>query len=76
MAPELFPDCDKQVILDEDATDDDVPSFCPEVTKETDIFAYGLVSLRVRSINIYFALWKIDFQHPLISGLTLCAHRS
>lgn len=51
MAPELFPDYDEQLILDEDSIEDDVFSFTPEVTKETDVFAYGLVSLQVRLIH-------------------------
>jgi hypothetical protein len=46
MAPELFVDSDEQLVLGEDAVDD-VPPFFTKVTKETDVFAYGLVALQV-----------------------------
>jgi serine/threonine protein kinase len=46
MAPELFVDLVDQSALGEDAVED-VPSFSAKVTKETDVFAYGLVSLQV-----------------------------
>ena len=51
MAPELFPNFDRPSVLDEDAVDNDVAAFNPKVTKETDVFAYGLVALQVRLIN-------------------------
>ena len=44
MAPELFPDL---ALIDEDASDDETESFCPEFTKETDVYAYGLTLLQV-----------------------------
>jgi serine/threonine protein kinase len=51
MAPELFPDSDEEDI------DSDVENsnFRPMVTKETDIYAYGLVALQVRSSGRYFS---------------------
>ena len=51
MAPELFPDID--MVIDEDAVDNDVPLFSPKVTKETDIYAFGLVLLQVSSSTRY-----------------------
>jgi len=46
MAPELLPDSDEEY-LDNDVEN---PPFRPMVTKETDIYAYGLVALQVCSI--------------------------
>ena len=52
MAPELFPDFD--ILIDEDAVDDDnTPLFSPELTKQTDVYAYGLVLLQVPPRIIY-----------------------
>ena len=53
MAPELFPDFD--ILIDEDAVDDDnSPLFSPELTKETDVYAYGLVLLQVPPKKIIY----------------------
>jgi hypothetical protein len=53
MAPELFVDLVDQSALGEDAVES-VPPFSTKVTKETDLFAYSLVSLQVCCL----APWK------------------
>jgi hypothetical protein len=65
MAPELFPDCDERSTIDDDA-DNDMQSFCPTVTKETDVYAYGLVSLQVHSISHCISMWMgSSFDFPV-----------